>query len=77
MSKLGLTEILPEVNKIMKKAEDWGLEYEVIAQMIINTHEAKSTDVINRMWGALVDWDIPIQNDEDEFNKHLNNSIEG
>jgi len=77
MSKLQLSELIPEVEKIMKRAEDFGLEYEVIAQMIVNAYEVKPSGVIQRMWDALADWDIPSKDEEDEFNKHLNTNMEG
>ena len=71
MSKLDLSELMPEVSKIVTRAKDYDLEFEVIAQMIQNTHEAKDSEVIDRMWGALADWDIPSQKAEDEYNNYL------
>jgi len=71
MSKLNLAELVPEVYKIVERAKHYELETEVIAQMIVNSYNAKPTEVIDRMWGALQDWDIPFQESEDDFDKQL------
>jgi len=77
MSKiLNISDLVPEVQKIMDRAKDYGLETEVIAQMIQNSFQAKPSEVIDKMWGALEDWDIPSQNSEDEYNNHLNKQTE-
>jgi len=71
MSKLNLAELVPEVYKIVERAKHYELETEVIAQMIINSYNAKPSEVIDRMWGALQDWDIPFQESADDFDKQL------
>jgi len=71
MSKLDLSDLVPEVQKIMDQAKGYGLETEVIAQMLVNAHNKKGSEVIPAIWGALEDWDIPLQKEEDDFNQQL------
>jgi len=67
MTKLDFSDLLPDVSVILERARQYGLENEVATQMIVNLHSANPTEVKDKLWGALEDWDIPPQKTDDDL----------